>query len=138
MPQQKEGVVKIQSEIGERIKEARENCGLKQDEVAKKLHVTLTAYQNYEYGKRDIKSSMILSICAVLKCSPNWLLGYSDEGAHLAEDSLMLRQLREAFDALNDIGQQKVVGYAKDLTHIPAYTERKNTSATDNVQEVAG
>lgn len=138
MPQQKEGVVKIQSEIGERIKEARENCGLKQDEVAKKLHVTLTAYQNYEYGKRDIKSSMILSICAVLKCSPNWLLGYSDEGAHLAEDSLMLRQLREAFDALNDIRQQKVVGYAKDLTHIHAYTERKNFSATNNVQEVAG
>ena len=137
MRQQKEEVAKTQSEIGTRIKEARESCGLKQDEVAKKLHVTLTAYQNYEYGKRDIKSSMILSICAVLKCSPNWLLGYSDEGAHLAEGSLMLHQLRAAFDALNEVGQQKVAEYAQDLTHNPAYTERKNAGATDNVQEVA-
>lgn len=133
MPQQKEGIVEIQSEIGARIKEARERCGLKQDEVAKKLNVTLTAYQNYEYGKRDIKSSMILSICAVLRCSPNWLLGYSEEGAHLADDSLMLHQLREAFEILNEVGQQKVAEYAQDLTHNPAYTGQEKNGASDAV-----
>lgn len=124
-------------EMGNRLKELRQSLRLRQEDVAQRIGVSTGAYQFYESGS-EIPSGRILQICAVLKCSPNWLLGYSDEGAHLAENSLMLRQLREAFDALNDIGQQKVVEYAKDLTHIPAYTERKNTSATDNVQEVAG
>ena len=133
MQQQKEDIAKIQSEIGARIKKARESCGLKQDEVAKKLHVTLTAYQNYEYGKRDIKSSMILSICAILKCSPNWLLGYSEEGAHLAEGSLMLHQLREAFEMLNEVGQQEAVKCVQNLTYNPAYTGRVKNGASDAV-----
>lgn len=133
MQQQKEDIAKIQSEIGARIKKARESCGLKQDKVAKKLHVTLTAYQNYEYGKRDIKSSMILSICTILKCSPNWLLGYSEEGAHLAEGSLMLHQLREAFEMLNEVGQQEAVKCVQNLTYNPAYTGRVKNGASDAV-----
>lgn len=124
-------------EVGMRLRNKRESLGLNQSDVAKAIGVSTGAYQNYEYGK-EISSGRILQICAVLKCSPNWLLGYSDEGEHLAEGSLMLHQLREAFDALNEVGQQKVAEYAQDLTHNPAYTERKNAGAIDNVQEVVG
>ena len=117
-------------EMGKRLRQARESLKLRQEDVAKCLGLTTTAYQNYEYG-REISSGRILQICAVLECSPNWLLGYSDEGEHLAENSLMLHQLREAFVALNDVGQQKVTEYAQDLTHNPSCTEpgKKDASA---------
>lgn len=123
---------RIDPEMGKRLRQARESLKLRQEDVAKCLGLTTTAYQNYEYG-REISSGRILQICAVLKCSPNWLLGYSDEGAHLAEGSLMLHQLREAFDALNEVGQQKVAEYARDLTHNPAYTGRVKNGASDAV-----
>ena len=119
-------------EIGKRLRDKRESLGLNQSEVAKEIGISTGAYQYYEYGK-EISSGRILQICAVLRCSPNWLLGYSEEGAHLAEGSLMLHQLREAFEMLNEVGQQKVAEYAQDLTHNPAYTGQVKNGASDAV-----
>jgi transcriptional regulator with XRE-family HTH domain len=117
-----------------RLRNKRESLGLNQSDVAKAIGVSTGAYQNYEYGK-EISSGRILQICAVLKCSPNWLLGVSEEGACLHEDSLLLRQLRMAFDELNAEGQKKVVDYARDLSSIPSYTEtgEKEPSSSTNV-----
>jgi len=123
-------------EVGMRLRNKRESLGLNQSDVAKAIGVSTGAYQNYEYGK-EISSGRILQICAVLKCSPNWLLGYSEEGAHLAEGSLMLRQLREAFDALNEVGQQEAVKAVQNLTYNPAYTGKVKKGERDSIQEVA-
>ena len=122
-------------EMGKRLRQARENLGLYQSDVAKQIGVSTGTYQFYEHGN-EIPSGRIISICATLKCSPNWLLGYSDEGAHLAEDSLLLHQLREAFDQLNEVGQQKVAEYAKDLSKLPEYTGEVKNGGSDSVQEV--
>lgn len=119
-------------EIGKRLRDKRESLGLNQNEVAKEIGISTGAYQNYEYGK-EISSGRILQICAVLRCSPNWLLGYSEEGAHLADDSLMLHQLREAFEMLNEVGQQKVAEYAQDIAQNPAYTGQVKNGASDAV-----
>lgn len=123
-------------EMGKRLKQARESLGLSQKEVADQLALTTTAYQNYEYG-REISSGRLIQICAVLECSPNWLLGYHDQGMHLAPDSLLLKQLKDAFNALNEQGQQEAVKRARELTKLDEYTEKKNASAGDSVQEVA-
>lgn len=116
-------------EIGKRLRNKRESLGLNQSEVAKEIGISTGAYQNYEYGK-EISSGRILQICAVLKCSPNWLLGYSKEGAHLAEGSLMLHQLRAAFEMLNEVGQQEAVKRVQELSKLPEYTEQGKKDAS--------
>lgn len=110
-------------EVGKRLKEKREAMKVTQKDMAHYLGITIQAYQNYEYGK-EISSGRIIQICNKLKCSPNWLLGISEEGAHLAPDSLLLHQLREAFERLNTNGQQEAVKRVQELSKLPEYTEQ--------------
>lgn len=123
-------------EMGKRLRQAREMVGLRQEDVAKKLGLTTTAYQNYEYG-REISSGRLVQICAVLECSPNWLLGYHDEGMRLAPDSLLLHQLREAFDQLNDEGKQEAVKRVQNLAYVPAYVGKEKNGGSSDVQKEA-
>lgn len=60
-----------------RVAEARNLSGLTQQEVADKLGISLQGYQYYEYGKRDLKASMIRRMCRVFGCSAAFLLGMS-------------------------------------------------------------
>ena len=108
-------------EVGKRLRSKRESKGLSQKEVAQRIGVTPGAYQNYEYG-REISSGRLVQICAVLECSPNWLLGYHDEGMHLAPDSLLLKQLKDALDELNAEGQQEAVKRVQELAELERYT----------------
>ena len=119
----------------ERLKSARDSRGWSQKDMADKLGISQQVYSYYENG-RELKTGMILQICAVLECSPNWLLGYHDEGMHLASDSLLLHQLREAFDQLNDTGQQEAVKRVQELTHVPTYTGQVKNGGSDSVREV--
>lgn len=123
MPQKKTALERKDPEVGKRLAQARNRMGFTQKQMGEKFGISDVAWRNYEKG-RELKSGMILSICAVLECSPNWLLGYSEEGKHLAPESLLLRQLKEAFERLNTTGQQEAVKRVQELTHIPVYTER--------------
>lgn len=119
-------------EMGRRLKQARESLTITQKAMAKALGITTQAYQNYEYGK-EISSGRIIQICAILECSPNWLLGVKEEGAHLPPDSLLLRQLKEAFAQLSDEGQQEAVKRVQELTKLPEYVdgEKEACAAAD-------
>lgn len=113
---------RINPEIGRRLRQRREILGLSQKDVAERIGITTGAYQNYEYGK-EILSGRLIQICAVLECSPNWLLGVKDEGMNLDPDSLLLHQLRDAFNRLNEEGQQEAVKRVTELSELPRYTE---------------
>ena len=109
-------------ESWERLKAAREEKGWSQAEIASKLGMSQQKYHPYEHG-RELKSGMILSVCAILECSPNWLLGYHDTGMHLAPDSLLLKQLKDAFNQLNSQGQQEAVKRVQELAKLDEYTD---------------
>lgn len=123
-------------EMGKRLRDKRESLGFSQSYVASKIGVTPGAYQNYEYGK-EISSGRLIQICAILECSPNWLLGYHDTGMQLAPDSLLLKQLRDAFDQLNETGKQKAVECVQNLTYVPAYVGEVKNGGSDSTQEVS-
>ena len=109
-------------EVGARLSEARDDAGETQQSMADKLGVKLQTYQNYEYGKRDMRSNRIISTCAILGCSPSWLLGVDKEGKQLHPESRLLREMRLAFVELNNTGQKKAIEHTKDLTKISEYT----------------
>ena len=60
-----------------RLKEARKNAGLRQLDVALTVRVSASGYAGYEQGRVDPSIPMLIRIAEALKCSPNWLLGFS-------------------------------------------------------------
>lgn len=61
-----------------KLAEARNAAGLTQQEVAEKIGITVTGYQNYEYGKRDIRSDTLRKLSDILDCSAEYLVGLTD------------------------------------------------------------
>ncbi len=119
-------------EAGARLAEARNAKGLTQKQMADEFGLTPQGWANYEYG-REMKTSMIKQVCAILECSPSWLLGITEEGEHLPPESPLLKALKESFEQLNIKGQKKVVGYAEDLTGNVEYTlQVKKEEVQDN------
>jgi repressor LexA len=61
--------------LAKRLKEARQNAGLSQKELAESLNMNLRTYGSYERGERDISTAVLKDICKTLKISSDYLLG---------------------------------------------------------------
>ncbi len=105
----------LAKETGLRLKAARLAKGLTQLDMGNHFNMTAQGYAKYERGKNELKSTMIVKICAVLECSPSWLLGVEEEGMLLPPESKLLQNLKVAFELLNNAGQKRVVEFAEDL-----------------------
>ena len=60
--------------IGSKIKEARIEKGIKQNEMANLLNINVSTYSNYENDYREPEINLIYSICDILKISIDELL----------------------------------------------------------------
>lgn len=63
--------------IGSRIRDARINKEMTQEDLASKLGVTKGAIANYENGVSIPKSEVLLKLFVILECDPNYI--YQDE-----------------------------------------------------------
>lgn len=115
-----------------RLRQAREQAGLTQQELAQQLSVTKSAVGNYENGVSSPKWDVLLKIFNVLHVEPNFL--YQDSFS-VSSSSLTPSQtaLLDAFDQLNEEGQEKVISYAEDLV----LTERYKKDAAARVAQEA-
>lgn len=115
-----------------RLRQAREQAGLTQQELAQQLSVTKSAVGNYENGVSSPKWDVLLKIFNVLQVEPNYL--YQDSFS-IPSSSLASLQttLLDAFDQLNEEGQEKVISYAEDLV----LTERYKKDAAARVAQEA-
>lgn len=106
-----------------RLRQAREQAGLTQLELAEKLGVTKSAIGNYENGVSSPKWDVLVRIFDVLHVEPNFL--YQDSFSPPVSDSVHLTSaqstLLSSFDNLNEEGQGKVIGYAEDLNRTGYY-----------------
>ena len=64
--------------LGTRIKLLREELGLKQEDLAKKLSVSPSAIGMYERNLREPNNELILKIANFFNVSVDYLLGKSD------------------------------------------------------------
>lgn len=76
-----------------RVAEARNLAGMTQQEAADGLGMSLQGYQYYEYGKRDLKASMIRKMCQVFGCSATYLLGMNVEPDVIEQSPSSFRSL---------------------------------------------
>ena len=75
--------------IGERIKRARQEAGITQSELAKRLNVTPQTVSQYERGLINPKYETALKFAEALNLQPSWLFG-AKLGELAAEDTINL------------------------------------------------
>lgn len=102
-----------------RIKEARENIGLSQKELAESLGIKPTTFNGYERGMHDPKSEILRQIALKCNTSVDFLLGLSENPDKLVLQTENLdfnkRQLLKNYDKLNEKGKINLLNYSADL-----------------------
>ena len=87
--------------LGERLKEAREYVGLKQEDVAKKLGIPRSALSNIEAGSRKVDAIELSQLAKLYQRPVAWFTGedfnstpnkISEEVAHVARAAAALSQ----------------------------------------------
>lgn len=63
----------------QRIRDLREDNDLLQKDLAAYLRCSQVCYSNYEMGKRDIPTEVLIRLAAFYKTSVDYLLGLTDE-----------------------------------------------------------
>ena len=61
-----------------RIRDLREDRDLLQKDLAKILNCTQVCYSNYEMGKRDIPTQVLIQLARFYHTSTDYLLGLTD------------------------------------------------------------
>ena len=66
-------------DFGKRLTAVREKQKLSPAELSNKLHISTERLSFWEKGEREPGLTMLKKICTVLKVSPSFLLGLSEE-----------------------------------------------------------
>ena len=100
-----------------RLRQAREQAGFTQQDLAEKLGITKSAVGNYENGVSSPKWDVLLRIFDVLQVEPNFLYqdSFSSELSGAVQLTPRQSALLASFDQLNEEGQTKAVEYVEDL-----------------------
>ena len=89
--------------LGERIKLKREEKGMSQLDLAKKVgYGTRSAISMIEADKRDLPLAKVREIAKVLEVSPDWLMGWADISIKVKTD------LDLTVEALNNLTPQQL------------------------------
>lgn len=126
---------------GEKIREARKDCGLTQREFSKRIGIAEPTLRKYESNKLNPKIETLLKISAAADCDlafllPDELVDAYFAGATRTYDEIRRNQVKDedieelseglsrifdAYEILNDYGQQEAVKRVEELTEIPRY-----------------
>lgn len=94
------------------IKEAREEAGFSQRELAEIVGVAPNTFHGYESGKHDPKSDLLVKIASACHVSVDFLLGIQNKESKKITPlySSEARKLAKDFDTLDSHGQSAVRG----------------------------
>ncbi|WKB35487.1 helix-turn-helix transcriptional regulator [Terrilactibacillus sp. S3-3] len=65
--------------FSERLRDLREEAGLKQEDVAKKLNISTSAYGYYEQGRNEPSLDALYKLIQIFDASADYLIGTSDK-----------------------------------------------------------
>lgn len=68
--------MELSEEIGLRLKQARTDKHMTQQQVAEKLGMRQTSYIRYEKGKIELDYEKLVFLCKLLDITPNDLYGF--------------------------------------------------------------
>lgn len=119
--------------FGDRLREARLEKGLTQEQLAKEIGVAKSTLTGYEKGNREPDVFKIRRILEILDIDSDYLFGISRKKIQKANTETNqnphTEKLLSDFYQLNETGQEKVLQYVEDLVCSKRY--QKNI---DNVK----
>ena len=98
--------MKAYEEIGRKLQKAREEAGLSQEELARKLGCTQASLSNYELGKRRLYLADLQRIGQILGKPVTYFLEDGEEEMPVREDVKSLMKdpyIREVLSAVRDL-----------------------------------
>ncbi len=106
-------------DIGERIKQRREELGMTQEDLAKKVgYKSRSSINKMEIDGRGIPQKKLHAIAKALRVTPAYLMGWEDEEEHsyymdaeakqLAREIANREELRILFDATRDVSKEDI------------------------------
>lgn len=98
--------------FGKMIAKMRLELGYRQEDVAKKLNISKSAYGNYERGERKIPFSQLIAISNFFNINLNEFIKDEKESQWVNQISIMLQ---EEFDG--------VVFTPEEMTHLMEFTK---------------
>lgn len=117
--------------IGERIKNRRKEIGLSVDDVSDKLGKNRATI--YRYESSDIENlpiTILEPLSKILQTTPDYLMGWIDEKEQQQNVSEKEKILLSYYNQLNDLGKEKLIENAEDLTHNTKYNNVVELSST--------
>lgn len=98
--------------VRKRLRQAREDAGLSQEEVAKQLKLgSHVAYGNYERGKADPDLDNLMKLSRILSKPVTWFLGI-ENGGELSPDEV---ELLNCYRQLSFRARRDVLAIAQDF-----------------------
>lgn len=61
-----------------RLKDIREDADIKQQEIAKYLHIRQNTYSQYENGRRQLPIEILIQLAIYFNVSTDYILGLTD------------------------------------------------------------
>lgn len=81
--------------IGEKIRNAREDLDLLQSDMAKLIPMNQSNYSKIERGIQEPSIDQLRRICQILKIDPRYLLNLGELESISAEDMRLLNDIKE-------------------------------------------
>lgn len=108
------------------LKRIRESQGKLQEDVAKDLGISLSAYRSWEQGTRDLNGAKLCKLADYFDVSVDTIIG-TGFGVDVQEPSLTEAEeaLLAAFRSLNEQGKGRLLEYADDLMQSRKYEKRR-------------
>ena len=95
--------------IHERLKQLREENNYSQEQVANYLEMDQSYISKIEKGKRNLNEISFNKLCLLYNCSPDYLLGKSDD----YESPKLAFRSDESVDLFAMAKMNQVIGYLK-------------------------
>ena len=99
-----------------KIRDLRQNAGMKQSDLAKILNCAPTAVSKYELGQLDLSSATICRLCEIFGCTADYLLGRSilPTPEISDEEARLLQAYRRADGRARDMVDLALAPFAQD------------------------
>jgi transcriptional regulator with XRE-family HTH domain len=105
-------VAKTRKQLGEKLRVAREEAGLSQEQVAQHLNVPRPAISLVERGQRRVEALELARLAKLFKRSLSY---FTDEEAGVDETSPQLQLLRRTTASLSEKDRGEVLRFAEFL-----------------------
>ena len=83
--------------IGEKIKNAREDLDLSQEDVARRIPMNQSGYSKIERDVQEPSLEQLRRICQILRLDPSYLLSLGEHGNAGTEDLRFAKEIKKLY-----------------------------------------